>query len=324
MELEFIEWLRQQNCGCPTSHSARVPLGIGDDAALLQFAPDEQCVVTTDMLMDGVHFQLSRHSPSQIGRKALAVNLSDLAAMAAEPVAAFVSLALPQHAATSLAREIMAGMIPLAAEFDMAIAGGDTNCWNGPLVISVMATGACPSGQALTRAGAVPGDILLVTGELGGSILGHHLDFTPRVREALQLKTAQPLHAACDLSDGLELDLWRMTQASGCGAVVEENAIPISPAAEELARREVMCRSPLQHALTDGEDFELLVACPPESATALLRSSPLTTRLTQIGYFVNTPGLSLLDSQGKSRVLEPRGYRHGAMTQKTADFGQEE
>jgi thiamine-monophosphate kinase len=319
MELEFIDWLRRQSCGSPSSQSMRVPLGIGDDAALLQFAPDEQCVVTSDMLMDGVHFQLSRHSPRQIGRKALAVNLSDLAAMAAQPVAAFVSLALPQHAATSLAREILAGMFPLAAEFDMVIAGGDTNCWNGPLVISVTATGACPSGQALTRAGAVPGDRLLVTGDLGGSILGHHLAFTPRVREARQLRDAAPLHAACDLSDGLALDLWRMTDASGCGAVVEEAAIPISPAAEELARREPVGRSPLEHALSDGEDFELLVACPPESADHLLRSSLLTTRLTQIGYFVNQPGLSLLDSQGKSRVLEPRGYRHGVMTQKTEE-----
>jgi thiamine-monophosphate kinase len=286
MELEFIQWLRQQS-GFPDRKGAgRVVLGIGDDASLIQFAGDEQCVVTTDMLMDGVHFRLADHGPERAGRKALAVNLSDAAAMAAEPVAAFVSLALPQDEAGSLARRILSGMVPLASEFNVEIAGGDTNCWSGPLVISVTLVASCSAGLALRRAGARPGDALLVTGELGGSILGKHLDFTPRVREARQLLASHPLHAGCDLSDGLALDLWRMTEESGCGAVVEEAAIPISDAAHQFSRSSETSLSPLEHALGDGEDFELLLACASDVAEQLFLSSPLTTRLTKICYFV--------------------------------------
>lgn len=312
MELEFVQWLRQQSALSGRSVSDRVVLGIGDDASLIQFGRDEQCVVTTDMLMDGTHFQLSEHGPERAGRKALAVNLSDAAAMAAEPVAAFISLALPEENAMAVARDIYAGMEPLASEFGVLIAGGDTNCWRGPLVISVTLLASCAAGQALRRSGARPGDVLLVTGELGGSILGKHLDFTPRVREARQLQAFHPLHAGCDVSDGLALDLWRMTEASGCGAVVEEAAVPISSAAHQLSQKSGSTLSPLEHALADGEDFELLLACPADVAERLFLSSPLTTRLTKIGYFVETPGLSLRDPHGTLRALAPRGYRHGA------------
>jgi thiamine-monophosphate kinase len=311
MELAFLQWLRGHIPPRQQPPSDRVVLGIGDDAALLQFRAGEQCVVTTDMLMDGAHFELARHGAARVGRKALAVNLSDAAAMASEPIAAFISMALPREGAAELARELFTGLASLASEFGVTIAGGDTNCWRGPLVISVTLIASCPSGKALRRSGARPGDAILVTGELGGSILGKHLDFVPRVHEARQLADLAPLTAGCDLSDGLALDLWRVTQESGCGAVVDAGSVPISPAAVELSRREAGGRSPLEHALSDGEDFELLLACPEPAARQLVAESPLTTRLTQIGYFVDKPGLFLRDGDGTLRELEPRGYRHG-------------
>src|SRR5688572_4958856 len=169
MELEFLRWLREQIPSSP-----HIPLGIGDDAALLAQQTGKQTVVTTDMLMDGTDFILHECGPEAAGRKALAVNLSDLAAMGAKPVAAFVSIAVNKNEgdeqALAMAKGIFAGLLPLADEFGCAIAGGDTNSWNGPLVISVTAMGEVPAGRAWLRSGAKPGDVILVTGQFGRSI----------------------------------------------------------------------------------------------------------------------------------------------------------
>src|SRR5207248_8962470 len=127
----------------------------------------------------------AEHAPEQIGRKALAVNLSDLAAMAAKPVAALVALALPRQGGEKIAKELYEGLLPLAAEFDCPVAGGDTNSWDGPLVISVTALGEVPPDRRWLRSGAHPGYAILVTGHFGGSILGPQFSFTPRVKEAL-------------------------------------------------------------------------------------------------------------------------------------------
>ena len=177
-------------------------------------------MLTVDLLTDGVDFELSKVSARCVGRKALAVNLSDLAAMAARPVAALDALALPRSGALELAKELFEGILPLAEKHGVAIAGGDTNTWDGPLVISVTLCGEVAAG-AVRRDGARPGDGIVVTGALGGSILGHHFDFEPRVAEALWLADRFTLHAGMDVSDGLSLDLWRMAQASGCGAVLD-------------------------------------------------------------------------------------------------------
>src|SRR5688572_28820097 len=149
MEREFIDWLRSRLL----PHN-RLRLGPGDDAALVQLAQSADCVVTTDMLMDGIDFRLAEHDPRKIGRKALAVNLSDLAAMAARPVAAVVSLALPKTGGRKLTEELYEGLLPLAEEFECALAGGDTNSWNGPLVISVTALGETTPRGPLLRGGA--------------------------------------------------------------------------------------------------------------------------------------------------------------------------
>lgn len=305
MECEFILWLRER-----LSPHVRLLLGPGDDAALLRLAERADCVVTTDMLMDGVDFTLATCDAARAGRKSLAVNLSDLAAMAARPVGMVVSLALPHSGGRKLAEELYSGILPLAEEFETALAGGDTNSWPGPLVISITAIGETTSRGALRRSGAQPGDAIIVTGSFGGSILGKHFDFTPRVREALLLNERYELHAGIDVSDGLSLDLFRLAEESRCGAVLELESIPIAPAAIELAQRDPKSGTPLDHALSDGEDFELILAVPPEEARRLLADRPLGVPLTQIGEFVAEQGLWKDGSSGTREPLVPRGYEH--------------
>lgn len=304
MELDFVRWLTEQ-----ISTGDAVAVGIGDDAAVLEVPANRQLVVTTDMLIDGAHFELERHTPEQIGRKALAVNLSDLAAMAAEPLAAVVSLSLPKAEANStLARDLTSGMTVLARQTQCPVVGGDTNVATGPLVVSVTAFGTAELGKAWLRSGAQAGDRLLVSGTLGGSMQGHHLSFTPRVAEALELAAQYEVHAAMDLSDGLALDLSRMIQASNVGAVVDIAKLPISQAANEMAQQSG--KSPTAHALSDGEDFELLLAVPPATVTRLLAEQPLECGLTDVGEIVAGKNLMQRDAAGAISPLKAEGYEH--------------
>lgn len=303
MELEFVEWLK----GRLPAHR-RLLLGVGDDAAIARLSrPD--AVLTTDMLMDGVDFEMTRCQARLVGRKALAVNLSDLAAMAAAPEAALISLALPAAGGLALAKELYEGLLPLAEQFDVAIAGGDTNTWNGPLAISITLIGTAAPERAWRRSGARPGDRILVSGELGGSILGRHFDFTPRVREALDWSSRFQVRAAIDISDGLSLDLYRLCKASGVGALLDLDAIPVSSAARRLSEKEANGRSPLDHALSDGEDFELILVASPDEAESMLAASSQSTTLTCIGQVIETPGLWVDTPQGR-QSLTPRGYLH--------------
>lgn len=301
METELVTWLRQRLPDHPL-----LKLGIGDDAAILQLAGQQGCVITSDLLTDSVHFDLESAGPARVGRKALAVNLSDLAAMAARPVGVVVSVALPRAESLEIGIGILEGMLPLAEQFDLAIAGGDTNTWDNPLVISITAFGEVTEHPPLTRGGALPGDQIVVTGSFGGSILGKHLDFEPRVRDAMLMNANYKLHAGIDVSDGLTLDLWRLAQESGCGAVLELESIPVSDAARSLED----LKSPLDHALGDGEDFELIVALPPEESRHLLRDQPLGVPVTRIGSFVPEPGLWQQTEEGRRRPLDPLGFMH--------------
>lgn len=310
MEIEWVNWLRER-----LPQNEAVEVGLGDDAAVLATpAADARTVVTTDLLTDQIHFQLDRHDPQAIGYKALAVNLSDVAAMAARPRAAFVSMAMPRdvggrHDALSLAKELYEGFLPLAEKHRVAIAGGDTNSWDGPLVISMTLLGEVTSRGPLLRSGAKPGDHLLVTGEFGGSILGRHLAFEPRVEEALLLHERYELHAGLDCSDGLSLDTARMCEESGCGVLLDLGAVPISEAATQLARQQADDVTALEHALSDGEDFELILAVPSAEADRMLSANPLECRLTRIGEFVAEPGL--WQQRGDGQIpLTPRGYKH--------------
>jgi thiamine-monophosphate kinase len=302
MESELLHWLRSR---LPADR--RAPLGLTDDAALLMLPTGGQFVATTDLLTEGVDFLLAEADPQRIGRKALAVNLSDLAAMAARPVAALVSLALPRSGGLALAKSLYEGMLPLAAEFDIAIAGGDTNAWDGGLVLSVTAMGTVGAKGPLRRSSARPGDWLLVTGEFGGSLLGRHFDFTPRVAEALLLHERYDVRAGLDCSDGLARDAAHLAEESGCGLALRLADVPVSASAAERAA--TSGRSPLDHALGDGEDFELILAVAPDDARRLLADQPLETPLTCMGEFVAQPGLWQWQGD-KLLPLAPTGWEH--------------
>jgi thiamine-monophosphate kinase len=309
MELEFIRWLREHVPIHP-----RAKLGLHDDAAVISLVGQSDVVMTTDMLTDGVDFQLSKDDARRVGRQALGVNLSDLAAMATRPLAAVVALALPSSPRPlPLAISLYEGLLPLADEFDVALAGGDTNTYNGPLVISVTALGQLTARGPLTRTGGRPGDWLLVTGALGGSILGHLFDFTPRVREAILLHERYELHAGIDISDGLALDLSRLAAGSGCGAVIYTNNVPVSEDARRLAERESANDhelAALRHALGDGQDFELLLAVAPQTGEQILREQPLECRISHVGELVSEPGLWQQNARGERTELEPIGWVH--------------
>lgn len=305
MEAEFLAWLHERLPAHP-----RLMLGIGDDAAILDMSSRPQCVVTVDLLTEDVDFRLGEVSPERIGRKALAVSLSDLAAMAARPLAAVVALALPKSGALPLAQGLYRGLLALADEYQVAIAGGDTNTWDGRLVIGVTAIGEVTERGPLRRSGGQPGDAIIVTGEFGGSIAGKHFDFQPRVDEALALATRYDLHAGMDVSDGLSLDLSRLAAAGGCGAVLEIESVPIAPAARRLAMSLADGVTPLEHALGDGEDFELLLAAPPDEARRMADEQPLDVRLTIVGQMVAERGLWQIDAAGRRAPLAPRGWQH--------------
>jgi thiamine-monophosphate kinase len=299
-EFAYIDWLRRQ-----TPSDPRVLLGPGDDAAALRLTPGAPCLVTTDMLLEGSCFCLAEAGPRRVGRKAMAVNLSDIAAMAGRPIAAVVSVGLPRQGGRALAEELYLGLREVADAFQTALVGGDTNSWDGPLVINVTLLGEATPRGPVSRAGARPGDWLLVTGPLGGSILGKHLDFTPRVREALRLHELASLHAMIDISDGLAADVGHLCAESSCGAVLRAEAIPISDAARRMADD----RAPLEHALEDGEDFELVFAVSPAEGQALLATQPVPgITLAHVGDCVGE-GL-WLEEDGQPHALEPRGYVH--------------
>jgi thiamine-monophosphate kinase len=227
--------------------------------------------------------------------------------MGARPTAAFVSVALPRSAGIALPKALCDGMLELAKQYDVALAGGDTNVWDQPLCISITLLGEVPIGKAWRRRGAKLGDALLATGQFGGSILGKHFDFDPGINEALLLARDYDIHAAIDVSDGLSLDVWRLCQESRLGGILDLPLIPIAPAAHELSRRDG--RSPLEHALTDGEDFELVLAAAPDEAARLLKDQPLGTSLTRIGEIVDVPHLFGCDESGTHEIV-PRGWVH--------------
>jgi thiamine-monophosphate kinase len=301
-EFAYIKWLRQRTTAHPL-----VVIGPGDDAAALVGSAERLTLITTDMLLEGSCFILEEAGAVAVGHKAMAVNLSDIAAMAGRPTAAVVSLGLPRRHGRAVAEQLYEGMREVADRFDVSIVGGDTNSWNGGLVVSVTLLGEATAKGPVTRSGAKPGDWIFVTGPVGGSILGKHLDFTPRVREALDLHAAADLHAMIDISDGLAADLHHLCEESGCGAILRGAAIPIAPAARQLAFSSG--RSPLEHALGDGEDFELLFTVTPEEGTQLLGRQPVQgIQLVHIGE--TTPSGFALEEEGAIRPLEPRGYAH--------------
>lgn len=302
-EFDYIGWIRAQ-----AGRHSRLSVGIGDDAAAVLFPHPGVCLVTVDMLMEGVDFLIPPASARQVGWKSLAVNLSDIAAMAGRPVACVTSVALPREGGVRLGQELFEGLSALANEFDVALAGGDTNTWDGPLVISITVLGEPTGAGPVLRSGARPGDWIMATGRFGGSLAGHHLDFIPRVREAQALHQAVALHSMIDVSDGLAADLRHILEESRVGALLEESAIPISAAAEAAADG----RSPLEHALGDGEDFELLFTVSAEDGGRLLADPPGAVPLARLGEIVPAEsGCQFRRRDGQIEPLPTAGWKHG-------------
>jgi thiamine-monophosphate kinase len=301
MEHSFIAWIKQRSAKLP-----QVKLGIGDDCAILE-ATSEELVVTTDSLCEGTHFILAECGAHRAGRKLMAVNLSDLASMAARPVAVFLTLCLPKQSVGDVAAGVFEGVYSLASEFGVAIAGGDTNVWDGPLVLGMTALGTVAPGKAWRRSGAKIGDGIYVTGSLGGSLKAKHLDFTPRLALASELARLEIVNAATDVSDGLGIDMLNLVVASRVGAELNLDSIPISADAHAMAQQSG--RSPVDHALGDGEDFELLLTVSPEHEDRLPREID-GVPLTKIGKIVSRTGLWSKDKSGV-RQLPPKGYVHG-------------
>lgn len=311
MEREFIEWLRSRKPGGGESKSTDVVVDLGDDAAVFRDTGSGGWVVTTDMLTEGVDFLVDEQPAELIGRKSLAVNLSDLAAMGACPRFALVSVVFSDTQSAEFPRQILDSILELAARYDVAVIGGDTNQWSGAFAISITAIGQVDPAQSWRRNGARLGDRLLVTGACGGSLLGRHLTFEPRVREAEWLREQGVVNAAIDISDGLAWDASQLAGASQLGLRLDAEKIPVHPDAVRMSAQSSDRYTALEHALYDGEDFELLLAVAPEAAGRLREAWPFPGGLHDIGEFRSEPGLWLASAVGEPQRLEPRGWEHG-------------
>lgn len=306
-EFELIARLTKS---LPTNES--VVTGPGDDCAVLDLgAPDKLFLFKTDAVVEGIHFTRDT-LPEQIGRKALARCLSDIAAMAGTPVAALVTLALPGEFDPELVAKIYDGMKALAHEHGVAIVGGETTTNPERILISISLIGSVPRGRQILRSGAKAGDVIFVTGELGGSLAGRHLDFEPRLAEARWLAAHFPVHAMIDLSDGLGGDLRHILQAGQVGAELLKSAVPVSRAAKLRARTGSSAKPAFVAALTDGEDFELLFTVPGKQAVKLLdawKAKFPKVKLSCIGKIVAGDGILIRDKTG-SHQYNANGYVH--------------
>lgn len=293
-ESAFLAWIRRALPPDP-----RVPLGPGDDAAVVRLV-DRRAVLHVDQCVEGVHFP--RGTPWRTaGAKALLRCASDLAAMACRPVAALVAAAMPARLSGRDRREIVLGLRDAGRRTGIAVVGGDLSRTSGPAVLSVTVLGEVPpGGRPVPRSGAKPGDLLAVTGALGGSILGRHLRPRPRLKEALLLARRLDLHAMIDLSDGLGTDLGTLLDESRCGATLMASWIPIHPDARRLPG------DALRHAMGDGEDYELLFAFPRAEARRLRR---LPFRVTVIGQVTRRVRRMLLPD-GRLADLPRAGWEH--------------
>ncbi|MFH1057151.1 MAG: thiamine-phosphate kinase [Pseudomonadota bacterium] len=325
-EEDVIRLVQSMTGGGPVSG---LTVGIGDDAAVIQH-PGGRLVVTTDLLVEGVHFDLSYTSPYDLGWRAMAANLSDVGAMGALPRWGFLSLGLAGPPDEDFVAALLRGMLDLARPHGLEMAGGDTV--SAPqAVINLCLIGAAAGVSPLLRSGARPGQAVCVTGSLGAAAAGlawlqagrdkadpaaaaavtAHLRPEPRVAAGRALATSGRVGAMMDLSDGLASDLARLCAASGVGAVVEEAALPISPATRALAGQ--VGGDPLDWAIAGGEDFELLFTCEPGEVNLLAELVADVNpglALTRVGSVGKGRGVRLKLADGNTREITLCGYDH--------------
>ncbi|MEO7001247.1 MAG: thiamine-phosphate kinase [Ktedonobacterales bacterium] len=312
-----------------------VKLGIGDDAAALDLGGDHLLLATCDAQVEGRHFRRTVATPEEIGAKALAVNLSDIAAMGGEPLWALVSLLTPPTLDVSVLDGVYAGLRTQAQRYGVAIVGGNVASTDGPLTIDITLLGRCPRDRLITRGGAQPGDALLVTGTLGNGLAGLLAATTTErqrlagvddalLREAREAMVAPTPRAACgqalaatgmitamlDLSDGLTGDLAHICERSNVGATIDAAALPVALAAQAIAT--ALGRDPLGLALHGGDDYELLFTTRPAGiATAIAAARASGVEAHVIGVITEREaGMRLRASDGSERSLEPQSWDH--------------
>jgi thiamine-monophosphate kinase len=298
-ERDLIQWLRQR-----ITPPAHVAVGPGDDAAV--FHIDGQAVVSADAFLEGTHFAAD-DAPQHIGHKVMAASISDIAAMGCHPVAAFVTVGLGRTAKPGYVEAFAEALIRTGERYGAPLMGGDVTSWDAPLTVSVTVIGETRGLTPVLRSGAKPGDVLFVTGRLGGSLLGRHLVAEPRIKAGLFLNREIGVSAMIDLSDGLSTDLGHLARESGVGAVVREAALPIAETARQAETADGI--PALFHALNDGEDFELLFTLPANRVGLLRERWPFELRLTEIGI-IEGKDVRLERADGQRARLEPGGYEH--------------
>lgn len=300
-ELNFINWLSKH-----TATSPEVLVGIGDDAALVGTSQDSW-LIACDTLNDGTHFDTLIHSPELIGRKSLAVTLSDIAAMGGIPKFTVVGVSLPRNLGPQFAEKLYRGLQSLAGHMNVIVVGGDTTIWDKDLVITTTVMGKPHVKGVAKRSHGRPDDVIFVTGPLGGSLnKGRHFAFEPQVNLASYLMDHYAIRAMMDLSDGLGMDLPRIATASQCGFHLQADCVPI--------HADVPHGSPqkrFESALSDGEDFELLFTTDPQTAKAIQSDEFLVSQgIQRIGVLTKDPSQIYSWSNSQPRVLPQMGYEH--------------
>lgn len=315
-EQDFIRRLRSR-----VGHSTAPSLvkGVGDDCAVLRVPAGHDALITTDFSIEGVHFRRDWHRAQVVGRRCLTRGFSDIAAMGGSPIAAFLSLALPRHLPQPWADKFLEGLLELAEDFGVVLAGGDTAQSPSGIVADIAVLGSVPHGCAITRAGAHPGDSLYVTGALGGSAAAiaalmsnsaakvraadypAHFRPTPRLAAGRRLRELELASAMIDISDGLSTDLAHICEESGVGAEIRSDAIPRATAGRPAGPIS------LDQALHGGDDYELLFSSP--SSNRVPRRI-LGVPITRIGEITRKRELVVRNENGAATKLAPQGWEH--------------
>ncbi len=310
--------------------SSAVIAGIGDDAAVLKVSGSSLLLVTTDMLIEGVHFDLSYTDFYSLGWKSAAVNLSDIGAMGGIPRFCLTSLAIPAAFSVEQISEFYRGFNTVIRAHRTALVGGDTCSSKHGFTVSVTVLGEVEKTRVVTRAGAKPGDRIFVTGGVGdsaagleilkrdlkgsaarhamngpGTLIEAHLRPSPRMKWGRMIALSRCAHAMIDISDGLSSDLGHICEQSGVGAVIEAWKIPLSLSLRKTAVH--LAHKPVHYALSGGEDYELLFTVPAEK---LRKLRSLDIPLYEIGEITRNRAMLILNQDGKKKQLRPTGYNH--------------